>query len=95
MTWPKKIACDDNLKKKSQKFTILHYLTGKLTPYLTLSHLLRAIRPEAVGIKKRKSPQKRGKPGLLYTQTKVVALQELQAVLIDTLKWKMVFQTFL
>jgi len=62
VTRPNKIACNDSLKKENKnlkKFTtILHYLTGKLTPYLTHSKIW-ANRPEAVGIKKRKSPQKR------------------------------------
>jgi len=48
--------------KKISKSHHLALITGKLTPYLTLSlslSLTWAIRPEAVGIKKRKSPQKR------------------------------------
>lgn len=54
VTRPKKIACDDNLKKKSQKVTILHYLTGTLTPYLNLQHLTKGHQTRSCWNKKEK-----------------------------------------
>jgi len=62
VTRPKEIACDDSLKKnlKTSPSCINHWKTDSLSDSLSLSlSLTWAIRPEAVGIKKRKSPQKR------------------------------------
>jgi len=41
-------------EKKSQKVTILHYLTGTLTPYLNLSHLTKGHQTRSCWNKKEK-----------------------------------------